>query len=251
VKTPNQILQTTIEPISKTCRECGKEFKIELPFPIKFADLIKVCSECTDRHTQMETRAIIARAEQARLGRWERLCPPEFRETVIAQLPKPDLVKRVLAWKYGKRGLLIHGETRTGKSRCAWLLLKRECEARRSIIPVDSMTLGVDYPARFSVSCEEVATWVHRLCDVDILFLDDPFKVKLTERVEELIFTVLNKRMESQKPIIMTSNDTGKSLIPRLSPDRGAPLVERLREYCQPIFAGSVMAQPADLTLPL
>jgi DNA replication protein DnaC len=221
----------------KICHVCGTAFV--LPFPTTLASLVTVCPECCERQAREVTRAAIARSQAARRlereQRWKALCPPEFQNTDPGRLPKPHLLAKVLAWQYGPQGLLLHGPTGEGKTRCVWLLLRRENQAGRKVLAISSKTLAVDYPALYAISCAEVKTWVDRLCEVEILLLDDPFKVKLTERVEEVIFTIIDQRTQKLLPILFTSNDTGTSIAGRLSPDRAAPLLRRLREHCQVI----------------
>ena len=63
--------------------------------------------------------------------------------------------------------------------------------------------------------------------------MDDIFKVKLTDSFENAIFTIIDQRINNLRPIIATMNDVGATLAARMSPDRGGPIVRRLREACQ------------------
>jgi hypothetical protein len=186
-----------------------------------------------------QTAAVIAEAEARREAGtrrlWEDICPPSMRATDPHKLPRPHLLQKVLSWTYGPKGLLLHGPTGTGKSRCAWRLLEREHNAGRRIAVVDSFSLSTELPAKFTVSCAAAEAWLARLVNVDLLLLDDVFKARLTDRAEESVFSVIDRRMNHGRPIIATTNDTGASLADRLTPDRAEPLLRRLREACTAI----------------
>jgi len=218
------------------CKTCSQPF--QLPFQVRLVHLVTRCPACCDKETAAEMKRMLARVgrttAEAKTAAWKQLCPGEYQNTDKYRLPYPSKLDLVLRWQFGPRGLLLHGPTGKGKSRCAWLLLKREHEAGRKIVALDSM-LGFQYAAKFSESPAAVEAWISKLATVDLLFLDDVFKVKLTDSVEAALFAVVSQRTERQKPIIAAMNDTGRTLIERMSPDRGEPFVRRLREYCETI----------------
>ncbi len=71
--------------------------------------------------------------------------------------------------------------------------------------------------------------------DPDLLLLDDVFKGKLSDGLEQAIYSIISLRTENEKPTILTLNDVGETLLARMSPDRGPALVRRLREFCEMI----------------
>ena len=144
----------------------------------------------------------------------------------------------MLAWRYGGRGLLLHGETGRGKTRAAWLLLRRLHDQGRSITAFDCVSFGHECVRRCRDSHgndEHVERWADNLATVPVLFLDDFAKEKLTERVEVELFGLIERRTANCLPIILTTNFVGEALEAKLSPDRGAPLVRRLREFCEDV----------------
>ena len=217
------------EATAITCAECGTLF--ELPYAT-LAKFVRVCPTCSERHAFEDQRQAVLSAKRLRAERWRNICPQEFLESSAHRLPHPDRLERLLKWRYGPRGLMLHGPTGAGKSRCAWLLLKREFEAGRTVGALNS-TAGLTYAAKYGDSATEVARWIDRLTGVDLALLDDVFKCKLTDSFEAAVFTIINERTEHRLPIMVTTQDTGRTLLERLSPDRGEALVRRLREFCE------------------
>ena len=146
-----------------------------------------------------------------------------------------------MSWKFGERGLLLVGETGTGKTRSAWKLLERlYLSEERSLRALDAagMQLGV---AREWGKPDTTERWVEKLCAVDVLFLDDLDKVKFTEAAALAIYTIFERRPAHGRPIIATLNQRGDDLTSRLTvnergeqfPGRGAAIVRRMREFCE------------------
>lgn len=221
-------------PAQVTCKACGNPVdcprnleRVALKFGV-------YCDPCFNADNQRIFKEAEANAKLFDVSGWERLCPPEFQHTEPHRLPSPSKLQKVLEWKFGPKGLVLHGPTGAGKSRCLYQLLKREFkESRRiRILGPDS---GYQYAERFSQSPADVLRWIEDKQDVDILALDDVFKVKLTESFEQSLFVIVNFRTERNRPVLVTCQDVGQSLIERMSPDRGAAFVRRLREFCTPV----------------
>ena len=221
--TPAEILKPTTAT-EKPCRECGSLFT-----PDFLPHLVHVCQVCSERHSIEESRRMARESEQRVQRNWETVCPAQYRETDTKRLPHQAAFQRVMRWQLGPRGLLLNGPTGAGKSRCAWVMLKREYENRHRVLAMDH-SIGFRYAERFANSAAEAASWIDRLASVEILFLDDIFKAKMTDSLEQCLFTVIATRCEEKRPTICTMNDTSDSLKARLSPDRGAALIRRLVE---------------------
>ncbi len=217
--------------ITKTCEGCSGSFQVEKGM---FEKHVRRCPACIEKGD-----AEILEKEKARKIKefddgWKKICPASFQETDPEKLPCQQGYKAVMQWQPGSRGLILNGPTGRGKSRVAWLLLRRLYYDRVKFIALNSLA-GLNYAAKFSRSPEMVEEWVDELISVPILFMDDVFKIKLTESFESVLFSIVDQRTESKKPIIITSNDTGESLSARMTNDRGGPLVRRLREFCDSV----------------
>lgn len=212
----------------RDCRVCREPF--ELPPFVIAAKYVHVCPSCSEKQAEEDQQTTLENAKHLKETRWKLLCPPEFQDTNPAKLPNPGKLDRVMNWQYQPKGLMLWGATGRGKSRCAWVLLKREYDAGKSISALNS-SFGYEYSRRFVLSAADAVKWVDHQCFVDLLLLDDVLKVKLTDSVEQALFVIVNYRTEYQLPIIFTTQDTGDTLIARTSEDRGGALVRRIREY--------------------
>lgn len=225
---PQTTLQASNSPIPKTCRECGNDFEIppELGY---LARLTNVCDPCSIRYIEQDRHLQIQQAENARKDRWNSICPEGLRDTVVSRLPRVDLWQQAMQWEYGPAGLLLHGPSGKGKSRTLYMLAHREFKAGRKVLSINHGS-AYDYAAKFSESARDAARWIDELSEVALLVMDDPFKSKLTDSYEQSLFTVIASRTERRVPILVSLNDTGASLLERLSVDRGAAMLRRLRE---------------------
>ncbi len=190
----------------------------------------KLAADCRAREEQERQKRELAERWQA----WCEICPPALRETAREKLPRPDLYDRVMRWQFGPRGLLLPGPTGTGKTRCIMRLCEREFMAGKSVARLTANALA-DYPALLMESSTKAHDFKEHLLRARILVIDDAFKAKQSERIEELIFCVVDTRTEHGRPIFATLNDTGETLKARLGTDRGEPLIRRLREFCEVI----------------
>jgi hypothetical protein len=230
-------METTQETIQQgfkvNCNRCQVEVFVEVTGMAALNRLVMrsgmLCDDCAKVVADEDTLLIHHEAEAGRLSAWHSLCPPAYRDTDPVKLPRPSLLKRVLGWQYGPRGLVLHGKTGLGKSRCAWMLMRREYEHGRQLACVNYTGL-YEYSELFSRSTEAASQWVWRLGRVSVLLLDDVFKAKFTDSFEQALFAVVASRAESNLPTIVTCNDTGESLKERLTQDRADALIRRIRE---------------------
>lgn len=144
----------------------------------------------------------------------------------------------VLAWQYGPTGLLLIGGTGGGKTRAAWLLLRRLFDEGRKIKAFDCLAFAHEIGRRFRDGEGEDGpeTWIDSLAETEIVFFDDFAKNVFTDRAESEIFGLIERRTANLLPIIATSNLTGADIERKTSADRGAPLVRRLREFCEVVI---------------
>lgn len=213
--------------MTKTCKGCQQPFDVaEAMFR-----LIAYCQPCTVKAmAALETQKQQA-ATAARMKRWRDLCPLEFHDTKRDKLPLPEMLDRVMTWQRGNKGagLLLHGPTGLGKTRCAWVLLWREIMDGAGVAVISPKS-GIDYAETFKRGTDVAAAWVRHRMRADILLLDDPFKANLSASYESCLYSVVNERAQHLLPCIFTVNDSGATLSARMSQDRAEPMVRRIRE---------------------
>jgi DNA replication protein DnaC len=133
------------------------------------------------------------------------------------------------------RGLVLVGEPGSGKTRAAWLLIRRSIFANCRVITFDGLGWGLAVSSHFGDS-ETVEDWINGLCCADVLFIDDIFKAKMTEAQEFAIFGVLDRRAAWKRPTIVTMNASGAALASRATDaggerDRMEAIMRRLGEF--------------------
>ena len=217
--------------MKKTCQECGKEFEaVTINIVGREYCFEKYCPTCKPIREQQEKDMTAIRQEQARLEEFDRVCPPLYRESDPLKLPcHPDIVKLVLGWTYGAKGLVLHGATGKGKTRLAYLLVKRLVLEGRTVSAFDPLSFAHRVGETFGEYQGE--RFIRDQQRVDVLMLDDLGKAKLTERAEAELFGLVEHRIANLKPLIVTTNFVGAKLSDKLSEDRATPLVRRLREF--------------------
>ena len=214
--------------VTKSCYVCGHSFETRAG---PMAQYVKTCQPCLDKQGDEDRARHKREEEERRQLEWLSLCPKDYLTITQDKLPIPGKLDEILRWEFGPKGLVLFGDTGRGKTRCAWALLAREHASGRTVASLDSMA-GLEYAALYAESAKLVKKWADKLIFSDILILDDIFKVKLTDSFEGAVFTLVDQRIQNQRPTFVTSNDTGATLAARMTQDRGNPLLRRLREHC-------------------
>lgn len=127
-------------------------------------------------------------------------------------------------------GLWLMGDTGTGKTTLAMLvskeILRRGHTTAIYSLPALLARIRSTYDA---VRGEEsYIEFFERLCDVDMLHLEDLGSERRTEWVLEQLYALINERYERQRSIMVTTNFTQEELEEQL----GDRVVSRLVEIC-------------------
>lgn len=128
------------------------------------------------------------------------------------------------------RGIWLMGDTGTGKTSLA-MLVSKEILGRGRTAAIYSLPklLGRIRSTYDSEPGEEsYADFFERLCEVDMLHLEDLGTEKRTEWVLEQLYALINERYERQKSVMVTTNYDQTELEEQL----GDRIVSRLVEIC-------------------
>lgn len=225
-------------PATRVSRcECGQSYTA------RWVDVLSVyfpdeCAACDDRKVAERRAEVVRRdAEQDRIRTENRkaqileMIPPTFRDTdrLHPAMQNPRVIE-AMKWDFGPQGLLVHGQTGGGKSRACYLLAQREAELGKDVLIFPPAEFSRQMAEAFREGREER---FHRILkDADLVFLDDLGKEKMTLRVQEELFALVDYRITHRKPILITTNFVGDKLIRRFEDVEAAiPLVERFRTH--------------------
>jgi DNA replication protein DnaC len=128
------------------------------------------------------------------------------------------------------RGLWFYGDVGTGKTSLAMLISQAAIEAGRSVAIYSVPHLLADIKSTYEDgSGRSYLELFRRLCDVDLLHLDDLGAEKRTEWVLEQLYSMVNERWQNERSIVVTTNIIEKE---DLREQIGGRTVSRLDEMC-------------------
>jgi len=225
------------------------------------AEVLGFCPErlCDGTGWILDEEANVARPCKCRDGRISRVqsrrigtgIPKRFRGVSFERKPVCDLdpqtVQHVRQFvrKIDKnldegRGLWFFGDVGTGKTSLAMLVSKAALEAGRSVAIYSVPHLLADIKDTYDDDSNRSYTDLfRRLCEVDLLHLDDLGAEKPTEWVLEQLYSIVNERWQNERSIVVTSNPG----IDELRAQIGQRTVSRLEE----ITDGAIPLMGRDL----
>ena len=137
--------------------------------------------------------------------------------------------------KDGNHGMILWGSGGTGKSYLAGCIANALMEKEVAVCMTNFATILNDLAASFDGRNE----YISRLCSYPLLILDDFGMERGTEYGLEQVYSVIDSRYRSGKPLIATTNLTLEELQhPQDTPH--ARIYDRLTSMCAPVrFTGS------------
>jgi DNA replication protein DnaC len=128
------------------------------------------------------------------------------------------------------KGLGFYGDLGTGKTSLAMLVSKAAIDNGHSVAIYSVPHLLADIKETYEeASGRSYMQLFRRLCDVDLLHLDDLGSEKRTEWVLEQLYSIVNERWQNERSIIVTTNILEKD---KLEEQVGHRTVSRLFEIC-------------------
>jgi DNA replication protein DnaC len=128
------------------------------------------------------------------------------------------------------RGLWFHGDVGTGKTSLAMLVSKAALEQGHSVAIYSVPRLLADIKETYEDGAgRSYLEFFRRLCQVDLLHLDDLGAEKRTEWVIEQLYSIVNERWQNERSIVVTTNLAD---LDELREQVGPRTVSRLTEIC-------------------
>jgi DNA replication protein DnaC len=145
------------------------------------------------------------------------------------------------------RGRWFEGDVGTGKTLLAMTISKAALEAGRSVAIYSVPRLLAEIKETYEPDSKRSFTdLLERLCQVDLLHLDDVGAEKQTEWVLEILYTVINERWQDERSIVITTNLAVADLREQIT----ERTVSRLTEICGdpvPIMGPDLRSQAPGL----
>jgi DNA replication protein DnaC len=182
---------------------------------------------------------VSARFERA--AKWAKFTP--FPDTDLQRIRFGAKNEAINAFAEAGVSVVLVGETRRGKTRLGFLMVEPHYLAGRTIRCFTHIGLKNTLLKKSSEGPSWMTLFIDQLKSCDVLFLDDLGKATMTDadgrglQIEEQFFDVMDHRLIHNKKTLMTMNDINKTLIARMSKDRGAPFAARIAELAR-VFAG-------------
>ena len=129
------------------------------------------------------------------------------------------------------RGLWLMGDVGTGKTTLAMIVSKAAAEAGRSVAIYSMPRLLARIRRTYDASPGEDSylEFFERLTSVDLLHIDDLGAEKRSDWVLEQLYAIVDERYQSQRSVVVTSNQD----YAQLKAEIGDRVVSRLTEMCE------------------
>jgi len=150
---------------------------------------------------------------------------------------QPELIRKAINYvkdfenyKAIGKGMLLYGETGVGKSYAAACIANALVDKGISVIMTSFAFIASELQG-----AQEKKSYYNRLNNCSLLILDDLAAERDTEYMKEIVHTVIDNRLSTGLPMIITSNLTNEELRnPASMKDKR--LFSRLSKACHPVL---------------
>lgn len=134
-----------------------------------------------------------------------------------------------------ENGILFMGPVSTGKTHLA-AAIANELASRLYTVMFGNVTdiimlIKSSYSSKAELDETEI---INMITDIDLLVIDDLGKEYATENTKMLLYQIINRLYENEKPVVITTNMTSETLAAKYG-ERGPAIVSRITEMCRPI----------------
>lgn len=223
------------------CGKCrtAKEIEIEVK-ELNIKSVVRCLCKCEKEKDDREQAEFKARQEQIEINRLR--CVGIQDKKIIAYTfsnddgsnPKiSDLARRYVdkfeEMKKNNCGLLLYGDTGTGKSFFAGCIGNALIDNGVSVLAT-SITRLINQ----LFNAENKNALLRDICSYDLLIIDDLGAERSTDYAIEQVYTVIDERYKSNRPIICTTNEEPEKIAN--APDvQHKRIYDRILEMCTPV----------------
>ncbi len=132
------------------------------------------------------------------------------------------------------KGLLLTGSVGVGKTHLA-AAIANELISKLYVVMFGSSADIISRMKQTFHTDESELDIIDALANVDLLVLDDLGKEKASDYTSTIIYQLVNRLYEDEKPILVTTNFMSEPFIERMG-EKGEAIVSRLAEMCTPVL---------------
>lgn len=221
------------------CSNCGGALQRRLPTPLFGRDVFPTTCKCRAELYEKERREQQERQHENTVKAYRSVCFHEKRmeKWTIENDDGSNLAMRfarnyVKDWDKVRKegiGLLLWGGVGVGKTYMA------ACIAN-ALIDQEKRVIMTDFSSISNISVFDSAEYVRSLSSYDLLIIDDYGAERNSQFALQNVFDVINRRWESGKPLIVTTNLELDAIRTSSEGDiTRARINDRLLEMCKPI----------------
>ena len=230
------------------CANCGGALERRLPVPVLGREVFPTTCPCRQERIEKERKEAEARQHQIVMDANRGVCFHEMREWNFdyddGSIPAMDKAREYVAhWSLMRNegiGLLLWGGVGTGKTYMAACIANALIDQERRVLMTDFATIS-------NISIFDSAEYVSSLSSYDLLIIDDYGAERNSQFALQNIFDVINRRWDSGKPLIVTTNlelDSIRNV--ELDDITRIRINDRILEMCKPIHVGGESKRTAS-----
>ena len=218
------------------CSKCGEPLETILNVPLKGERKVRCNCSCM----LAERRAFEAHMKQDELDRRRDMCfksAQKYKESRFEKCEENEVMKvaknyadNFLDFYREGKGLLLHGTVGNGKSTAAACIANQILDEGYRVHMTDFFTIA----NKIQASYDGKAEYINDLCKYALLIIDDLGAERQSEYMQEIVFGVINSRLLTEKPLIITTNLDIKE-IKKIDDIGKMRVYDRLLEKCHPV----------------
>lgn len=232
------------------CAKCGGALERRLLVPVLGREIFPTTCPCRQEHFEKNRKEAETRQHQIVVNANRDVCFHEkrMREWNFDQddgsTPAMDKAREYVAnWSLMRNegiGLLLWGGVGTGKTYMAACIANALIDQEKRVLMTDFVTIS-------NISVFDSAEYVSSLSSYDLLIIDDYGAERNSQFALQNVFDVINRRWESGKPLIVTTNLELDSIRNVDADDiTRARINDRILEMCKPIHIGGESKRTAS-----